>query len=156
MAIRYPVQDYLSITSHHSVGHISQFEFLKCRASLPAAFLFQIGPVAAYRTSLDYFKVCESFIQISPRDGYSELVLAGACSITICSATFASSSSSNAGADGSGVARFSSAWLLFSCFGSSSIWPWGGDDFWVISLFSGDGVFFFLDAVDDFEVDFVG
>ena len=37
---------------HHSVGHISQFESLKYRASLPAAFLFQIGPVVAYRTSL--------------------------------------------------------------------------------------------------------
>lgn len=95
------------------------------------------------------------FIQISPRVGYSELVLAGACSVSIRSAIFASSMSSNPGADGSGVARFSSAGLLFSCFGGCSRGGGtGGDvDFLVDSIFSGDGLFFFS---GDFEDDLVG
>jgi len=48
---------------HHSVGHISQFESLKYRASLPAAFLFQIGPVVAYRTSLAPYFDITTFLQ---------------------------------------------------------------------------------------------
>ena len=46
MIVKYSSVEYLDC--HHSVGHISQFEPLKYRATLPAAFLFQIGPMVAY------------------------------------------------------------------------------------------------------------
>ena len=93
---------------------------------------------------------------MSPRDGYSELVLAGACSVSICSAIFASSMSPYPGADGSGVLRFSSVGLLFSCFVSRGGGIGGGVDFLVDSTYSGEGLLFFSGAVDDFEDDLVG
>ena len=72
---------------------------------------------------LDINLLFKVFIQICPSDGYSELVLAAAtgCSICMGSAIYASSMSPNSGADGSGVARFSSGGMsvVFSCFGFS-------------------------------------
>jgi hypothetical protein len=64
--------------------------------------------------------------------------------------------SSNPGADGSEVLRFSSAGLVFSCFGSLGGGIGVGVDFLVDSTYSGDGLFFFSGAVDDFEDDLVG
>ena len=55
---KYSSVEYLDC--HHSVGHISQFGPLKCRATLPAAFLFQIGPEVAYSPSLHSSDVINS------------------------------------------------------------------------------------------------
>ena len=40
------------VDCHHSAGHIGQLVSLKCRATLPAAFLFQIGTIVDCSPSL--------------------------------------------------------------------------------------------------------
>ena len=47
---------------NHTVGHISQLVSLKCRATLPAVFLFQFGPVVACSPSLAPFLLHPFFV----------------------------------------------------------------------------------------------